>query len=158
MTKQKYPAFGLPSALASIRGVGEYSEIRGKLELYEVYQGTMLVVEVERLPDTVSGFFGFHVHEGGSCSGDSQDLLKNTGSHYNPFEVAHPGHAGDLPPLLGNGGKAWMAVYTGRFYPEDVIGRTIVIHDMPDDFHSQPSGDSGMKIACGMIYDARAVD
>ena len=44
-----------------------------------------------------------------------------------------------------------MEIYTGRFYPMDVVGRTIVLHEMPDDFKTQPSGDSGMKIACGEI-------
>ena len=39
----------------------------------------------------------------------------------------------------------------GPFYPEEVIGRTVVIHGMGDDFHSQPSGNSGVKIACGEI-------
>ena len=63
----------------------------------------------------------------------------------------HPRHAGDLPPVLSNDGTAWMEIYTGRFYPMDVVGRTIVLHEMPDDFKTQPSGDSGMKIACGEI-------
>ena len=48
-------------------------------------------------------------------------------------------------------GYAWLQVYTGRFQPEDIIGKTVVLHGMPDDFHTQPSGDSGMKIACGEI-------
>ena len=63
----------------------------------------------------------------------------------------HPRHAGDLPPVLSNDGTAWMEIYTGRFYPMDVVGRTIVLHEMPDDFKTQLSGDSGMKIACGEI-------
>ena len=46
-----------------------------------------------------------------------------------------------------------MAVYTDRFYPEDVIGKTVVIHEKPDDFRTQPSGDSGEKIACGKIME-----
>jgi len=44
-----------------------------------------------------------------------------------------------------------MLVYTNRFRPQDVIGRTAVIHAMPDDFRSQPAGDSGMRIGCGEI-------
>ena len=71
--------------------------------------------------------------------------------HYNPGNKSHPQHAGDLPPLLSDAGEAWMSVYTSRFFPEDVIGKTVVIHDRPDDFHTQPSGDSGEKIACGKI-------
>ena len=70
---------------------------------------------------------------------------------YKRQQEEHPKHAGDLPPLLANDGVAWSAVYTDRFYPEEVIGRTVVIHGMGDDFHSQPSGNSGVKIACGEI-------
>ena len=58
---------------------------------------------------------------------------------------------GDLPPLLSDKGTAWMMVYTTRFFPEEVVGKTVVIHDMPDDFRTQPSGNSGEKIACGQI-------
>lgn len=63
----------------------------------------------------------------------------------------HPEHEGDLPPLLSDKGTAWMMVYTTRFFPEEVVGKTVVIHDMPDDFRTQPSGNSGEKIACGEI-------
>lgn len=48
-------------------------------------------------------------------------------------------------------GIAWCQFYTNRFYPEDIIGNTVIVHDMPDDFRSQPSGDAGVKIACGVI-------
>ena len=64
-------------------------------------------------------------------------------------------HAGDLPPLMGDHGYALCIFYTDRFLPEEVIGHTAVIHAMPDDFRSQPSGDSGMKIACGEIKSNR---
>ena len=97
------------------------------------------------------GFYGFHIHEGASCTGKQSDSFANTGGHYNPGNKSHPQHAGDLPPLLSDAGEAWMSVYTSRFFPEDVIGKTVVIHDRPDDFHTQPSGDSGEKIACGKI-------
>lgn len=77
----------------------------------------------------------------------------NTGNHYNPGNVPHPEHAGDLPPLLSNNGYAWMTFYTGRINVEDVAGRSLVIHSMRDDFTSQPSGDSGDKIGCGVIEE-----
>ncbi len=75
----------------------------------------------------------------------------NTGNHYNPGNVPHPEHAGDLPPLLSNNGYAWMSFYTSRVNVEDIIGRSIVIHSMRDDFTTQPSGNSGDKIGCGVI-------
>ena len=75
----------------------------------------------------------------------------NTGNHYNPGNVPHPEHAGDLLPLLSNNGYAWMMFYTGRVNVEDIIGRSVVIHGMRDDFTTQPSGNSGDKIGCGVI-------
>lgn len=74
-----------------------------------------------------------------------------TGSHYDPGKQSHPRHAGDLPPLMSFGGRAYLAVMTDRFSIRDIIGRTIVIHAMPDDFRSQPAGNAGTKIACGVI-------
>lgn len=144
-----------PVAAARIKGSEAYPDIRGKVYFYEVYGGTVLVAEIYGLPEELEekhgGFYGFHIHEGGSCTGDEEDAFKNAGMHFNPQNKEHPEHAGDLPPLLGAHGIAWTAVYTGRFYPEDVIGKTVVLHGGPDDFHTQPSGDSGEKIACGEI-------
>lgn len=88
---------------------------------------------------------------GSSCTGNMQDQFANTLSHYNPNQCDHPFHVGDLPPLLENNGYAEMSVLINKFRIKDIIGRTIIIHDMPDDFKSQPSGDSGEKIACGII-------
>lgn len=81
----------------------------------------------------------------------SMQPFPNTGNHYNPDNVPHPEHVGDLPPLLSNNGYAWMSFYTGRVNLNDVIGRSVVIHSMRDDFTSQPSGNSGDKIGCGVI-------
>ena len=146
---------GLPQAHARIKGSKEYPDIRGNVYLYEVYNGTVLLGELMGIPEELEkkygGFFGFHIHEGNACTGDSQDPFADTKGHYNPEKEEHPRHAGDLPPVLSNDGTAWMEIYTGRFYPMDVVGRTIVLHEMPDDFKTQPSGDSGMKIACGEI-------
>ena len=152
----------LPDACARIRGIAKYPAIRGRVCFYSVHGGTVITAEVYGLPEReeqmIGNFFGFHIHEGDACSGDKSDPLKNTGAHYNPKGKAHPDHAGDLIPLLSVGGKAWSSFYTGRFYPEDIIGRTVVIHDMPDDFHSQPAGDSGEKIACGVIEEQNAIN
>lgn len=53
--------------------------------------------------------------------------------------------------MLYNGG-AYMNVATDRISVKDIIGRAVVIHSMPDDFTSQPSGNAGNKIACGAIF------
>lgn len=108
----------------------------------------LVCARIRGLPDTAGGFFGLHIHEGPDCGGRD---FGNTAGHYDPAGRPHPAHAGDLPPLLGCGGKAQMCVLTDRFCLGDIIGRTVVIHSAPDDFHTQPAGNSGEKIACGVI-------
>ena len=56
-----------------------------------------------------------------------------------------------MPPLLGDYGKACMTVLTGRFRVEEILGKTVILHGAPDDFRTQPSGNAGKKIACGVI-------
>ena len=107
-----------------------------------------MTAEVSGLPEHDSGFFAFHIHEGSDCGGTD---FSDTGGHYNPDAREHPRHAGDLPPLLSMAGRALLAVETGRFTPCEVVGRTVVIHGSTDDFHTQPAGNAGKKIACGVI-------
>ena len=54
-------------------------------------------------------------------------------------------------PLMGNQGYAWLAFYDKRFSIPEILGRSVIIHAMPDDFRTQPSGDAGEKIGCGVI-------
>lgn len=140
--------FGRPAAAACVRGSGEGAQIRGTVKFYPKEYGTLVVADICGLPETETNFFGFHIHEGTDCGGEK---FADTGGHYNPCRAEHPMHAGDLPPLLGCKGRAFLAVVTGRFRAEEIVGRTVVIHGHPDDFHSQPAGDAGMKIACGVI-------
>lgn len=94
---------------------------------------------------------GLHIHQGRSCSGNREDPFADAGSHYNPHDCPHPNHAGDLPPVFVNEGMAWSAVILTKFTIKEILGRVVILHSMPDDFHSQPSGNSGEKIACGII-------
>ena len=136
-------------AIAIIRGENERKNLRGEVKFYQKNGYVLILTEIKGLPSTDSGFFGFHIHEGYSCSGVN---FINTGNHYNPSKSSHPSHAGDLPPLLLCNSGAYQAVATDRFCVSDIIGRTVVIHSMPDDFNSQPSGNAGTKIACGIIH------
>lgn len=88
---------------------------------------------------------------GTSCTGNLDDEFADAKTHYNPTNCPHPYHAGDLPPLIENNGYSYMSVLINKFKIEDIIGKVIIIHDMPDDFKTQPSGNSGTKIACGKI-------
>lgn len=138
-----------PDAVAHIRGGPDAPLLSGEVRFYQSHRNVLVVASITGLPKhNDSGFFALHIHEGGSCSGEG---FSATGSHYNPLGTPHPTHAGDLPPLLRCNGGAYLAVRTDRFHVRDVIGRTVVIHSGPDDFTSQPAGNAGTKIACGVI-------
>ncbi|MBQ9940332.1 MAG: superoxide dismutase family protein [Clostridia bacterium] len=91
------------------------------------------------------------MHNGGSCTGNNTDLFADAMTHYNPDSCPHPYHAGDMPPVFGADGYGFSVFLTDRFSPEEIIGKTVIIHSSPDDFITQLSGNSGTKIACGMI-------
>ncbi len=144
-----------PRARAIIHGDQEHSGLYGTVEFYTVSGGVLVVAEVFGLP-TKSGacatnIYGFHIHEGNACTGNAEDPFAASGGHYNPNNCPHPQHAGDMPPLFGNNGYAWSSFFTQRFNVDEIIGRTVIIHAAPDNFTTQPSGNSGAKIACGVI-------
>lgn len=142
-------------AQAQLRGAPEYHEIRGTVTFKAVEHGTLVITEVFGLPYTPgacnAGVFALHIHEGKSCTGNETDPFADAGMHYNPQNCEHPRHAGDLPPIFGNAGYAWGAVVTDRFTVEEVIGRAVILHAGVDDFTTQPAGNAGAKIACGII-------
>ena len=137
-----------PDAVAEIRGGVEALQLTGCVEFYQENGCVLIVVRISGLPESKTGFFGFHIHQGESCSGPD---FSATGSHYNPVDQVHPKQTGDLPPLLSCHGNAYLSVKTDRFTVNEIIGRTVVIHSDPDDFRSQPAGNAGKKIACGVI-------
>lgn len=144
-----------PVATARIFGSSAYPNINGKVDFYDARRGVVVVADISGLPTTTdtckSPIFALHIHEGISCTGNEQDLFADTKSHYNPHQCQHPYHAGDLPPLFGNDGFAFSAFLTNRFTIREVLGRAVVIHAGLDDFTSQPAGNAGTKIACGII-------
>lgn len=149
----------IPSAMAILQGSNSYPEISGNVKFYQMQNGVLVVAEVNGLPihrgDCEQPIFGFHIHEGGTCSGNASDYFGDVGMHYNPYGCDHPYHAGDMPPLFGVQGSAFSAFLTDRFTVNEIIGRTVIIHDNPDDFTTQPSGNAGNKIACGEIAQIR---
>lgn len=144
-----------PQAVAVMTGSAEYSGLGGIVRFYQTRQGVLVAAEITGLPNPEmpceNPVFGFHIHGGEECSGNETDLFANALSHFNPDACPHPHHAGDMPPLFGVNGYAFSAFLTDRFTVKDIIGKTVIIHSMPDDFTSQPSGNSGNKIACGVV-------
>lgn len=139
-----------PQAYAEIKGSKDYKDISGMVKFYQTANGALVYAVIAGLRDGNS-FHGFHIHEGEKCNGNSDDPFADAKSHYNPNNAEHPNHAGDLPPLMNNNGFALSIFITDRFTVKDVIGRTMIIHEKADDFTTQPSGNSGKKLACGKI-------
>lgn len=143
-----------PNASAKVRPALN-GLVNGYVNFYQTNCGVLVMAEISNLPSNRENcgrnVFGFHIHEGMRCSGNSEDPFADAMGHYNPGNCEHPHHAGDMPPLFENGGHAFSVFLTDRFTVNEVIGRTVIIHSKPDDFTTQPSGDSGSKIACGII-------
>jgi len=117
-----------------------------------------------RVSGTIKGLkpnaeHGFHIHEKGDCSsGDGM----SAGGHFNPTGAKHghagdPGiHAGDLPSLKADstGTATFSAELRGIAVGSgmtDVVGRGLIVHAMPDDYVTQPTGNSGGRLACAVI-------
>ncbi|MEJ0085775.1 MAG: superoxide dismutase family protein [Pseudomonadota bacterium] len=105
--------------------------------------------------------FGFHIHEKGDCSAPD---ASSAGGHFNPTNAQHGNpqgaahHAGDMLNAKSDAnGAAQVDVVAGGVsltsgQPNDVHGKAIVLHEKADDYASQPAGNSGARIACGVIH------
>ncbi len=144
-----------PYAISRIKGNNNNPRINGIAYFYKVQSGVLVSIQINGLPlsDDIckKPVFAVHIHSGNSCTGNNTDPFADALTHYNPNNCAHPYHAGDLPPIFGANGIGLSVFFTNRFSAEEIIGKTIIIHSAPDDFTSQPSGNSGTKIACGVI-------
>ncbi len=144
-----------PHAEASIAGSPAYPGIRGTVRFYQTAAGVLVVAHITGLPTSAdvcrAPVFAMHIHGGGSCTGTAADPFADAMTHYNPHDCLHPYHAGDLPPLFGVSGTAFSAVLTDRFRVREIVGRCVIVHGSPDDFTTQPAGNAGEKIACGVI-------
>ena len=123
-----------------------------------VQQGDKLRVEAKVMGLT-PGEHGFHVHESGDCSAPDATSAKG---HFNPAGKQHghhsgmDRHAGDMPNLKAD--AQGHASYSGELAllslgsdAQGILGRSVVIHADPDDYASQPAGNSGKRVACGTI-------
>jgi superoxide dismutase, Cu-Zn family len=122
-------------------------------------RGGKVLVEVKVSGLTPGAEHGFHIHEKGDCSsGDGM----SAGAHFNPLNKPHAHystpdrHAGDMPALKadasGNASVvAELDVITVTDGSTGIVGRGLIVHAQPDDYKTQPTGNSGARVACGVI-------
>jgi superoxide dismutase, Cu-Zn family len=151
----------LPSAMSAtmahaILKAPSLKSLDGHVQIQETKAGLKVVADVSGLkPGAVHGF---HIHENNKCEGP--DFI-SAGDHFNPGKHPHSGpaaslkHAGDLGNLVADkNGRARTEVIIS---PTDIKslssleGKALIIHEQADDLASQPSGDAGDRIACGLI-------
>ena len=145
------------TARAELRNAG--SEVVATATFTQVGRAMRVLVDAQGLP---AGVKGVHIHAVGKC--DPPDFT-SAGSHFNPQGKQHGAlnpqgpHAGDLPNLtVGADGKGRLESTTelvtllgGPHSAFDADGSALVIHAAPDDFRTDPTGNSGARIACGVI-------
>lgn len=145
---------------AIIKGGPLAPSINGLVTFTDVYDGTLVSATIYGLPKYQPasngkgpiGPFGFHLHENGNCTvGNPKSPFEGAGGHWNPSNQPHGNHAGDFPVLFSNNGYSYISFYTNQFKPEEVLGKAVIIHENPDDYRSQPSGNAGNRLACGTI-------
>ena len=106
---------------------------------------------------------GFHIHEKGDCSAAD---ASSAGGHFNPAAARTAGgqgahHAGDMDNVVANGkGVVRLdahvsGVTLGGGAANDIAGRALIVHAAPDDYSSQPTGNAGARVACGVITVVR---
>ncbi|KHD89049.1 MAG: superoxide dismutase [Bdellovibrio sp. ArHS] len=145
----------VPTRAQAVLKSSHDSKVKGIIHFSE---GEKLKIEI--LAEGLKpGPHGFHIHEVGDCSkGD----FSSAGGHFNPSQGHHGSmdskqrHAGDLGNLMANSkGKANTTIVVSDLTlkpgANSIIGRSVVIHKDKDDLKSQPAGNSGPRIACGVI-------
>lgn len=144
-----------PMARAVLRGGADNPDLVGEVAFWQTDAGVLGEAVFAGLPQgnhCSSSIFALHIHEGTQCSGEDFSDAKG---HYNPGGCPHPYHAGDLPPILASdtsfGSIAYSVFLTSRLSVQEILGKTVILHLNPDDFTTQPAGNAGKKIACGVI-------
>jgi Cu-Zn family superoxide dismutase len=152
---------GMQSQAEAPRATAQLKPTQGNKAIGEVsFEQTRDGVRVFAIVNHLTpGSHGFHIHETGDCSAPD---ATSAGGHFNPTGQPHgspaggPHHAGDLPMLVADKkGKAkldaTLAGLTVAPGPSSIVGRAVVVHAAPDDYRSQPAGNSGARVACGVI-------
>jgi Cu-Zn family superoxide dismutase len=133
------------------------SAVTGTLTLTESRDGVRLRGEIRGLK--AGAEHGFHIHEKGDCSAPD---ATSAGGHFNPGASAHgrygsgAHHAGDLPSLAADAAGVAridqvIAGVTLGAGATSIAGRSLIVHRDADDFTTQPTGNSGPRIACGVV-------
>ena len=132
----------------------------GRATVVITQAGASIIVEMRGLSP---GSHGLHIHEFGDCSAPD---ASSAGAHFNPTNHPHAGpaderrHVGDFGNIVADkDGNARLEILDARLAldgPTGVLGRSMVVHANPDDLRTQPTGNTGARVACGVIGVAKS--
>lgn len=131
------------------------SNVTGKITFTKEGNNMKIVADINGL---TPGKHGFHIHEKGDCSAPDGS---SAGGHFNPKSMPHSGHEsaerheGDLGNIIADeSGKAHLEItdimmtFEGE---ESIVGKSVIVHEKEDDLTTQPTGNAGGRVACGVI-------
>lgn len=159
--RQQAPTLATQSSVAQATAnlaASSGSLVSGRLQLTPMAGGVHVTGEIGGLRR--NGVHAFHIHEHGDCSAAD---ASSAGGHFNPTDQPHgraqqgAHHLGDADNLRADANgvarvdRHFQGVVLGGSAANNVIGKAIVVHADPDDYQSQPAGDAGTRIACGVI-------
>jgi Cu-Zn family superoxide dismutase len=131
------------------------NQVAGTVTFTKEEGGVRVVADLTGL---TPGEHGFHIHEKGDCSDPE---AKSAGGHFNPGKHQHAGpdaaerHAGDLGNITADAsGKAHYDRLDKQIEldgPDRIVGRSVIVHEKVDDLKTQPTGNAGARVACGVI-------
>jgi superoxide dismutase, Cu-Zn family len=138
----------------------EGNKVKGTITFTKESEGIRVVARLEGLKP---GEHGFHIHQFGDCSAPDAE---SAGGHFNPTSMPHAGpaaekrHAGDLGNITADesGYASYDRVdkHLRLDGEESIIGRAVIVHEKVDDLKTQPTGNAGGRVACGVIGVAKA--
>ena len=153
------PGAGQPQHAVAVLHATGHGKVEGMI--WFTQQGNHVEISGE-ITGLTPGLHAFHIHEFGDCS--SPDGM-SAGGHYNPTGMKHGSpehgerHVGDLGNIRADdNGKAAIDIKDTLVQlhgPHSIIGRAVIVHADPDDFKSQPAGNAGARIACGVVGIAK---
>jgi Cu-Zn family superoxide dismutase len=132
------------------------NNVMGTVRFTEIPPNVHITADVTGL---TPGEHGFHIHEKGDCGAPD---ASSAGGHFNPGKKMHGGpeaaehHMGDLGNLVADANGRAHYDRTVNFLelavdPNTIDGKAVIVHAGQDDLHSQPAGNSGARVACGII-------
>jgi Cu-Zn family superoxide dismutase len=134
-------------------------QAKGTVTIERKTSGVEVAVQLEGLKP---GMHGFHVHEKGDCSAPD---AKSAGEHFNPTGQPHAArdaaarHLGDLGNVEADAsGKVQIKLVDTKLRlegPESIVGKALIVHEKADDYTTQPSGNAGARLACGVVKVAK---